>query len=355
MSISKKLLSVIMTVIMAASMLVAIPATASAATDSVRINETTAKVGYKVLYDFYVQTKSDVTALEGVLNYDTSVLKLTKLTYDCDSNMASSKTENGDWTTYTFAGSKSSYSTSSSRMTVLTAVFEVVGTGNGKYSTSNADAVSAAFTTLESYSDDLLKGDDAANTNITTRAIVAATKVTMAKSSVTLNGKNSKATVKVKSVGPVNSDVYSSYACTFKSSNTKVAKVSGRATSVTITAVGAGTCYIDCIPDGALTKTRIKVTVKQPVTKVSVSKSKLTLKKKNSSANVTVKVAPSNASNKNVSVTNSNKKVVKVNRTTVKSGAKVKITALKKGKATITFKAKDGSNKSAKCVVTVKK
>jgi hypothetical protein len=352
MSISKKLLSVITAVLMVATMMFAIPATASAA-GTVRINEVNAQVGQQVLYDFYVQTGSQVNNLEGRLNYDGGVLSLRSIQYNIDADMTNSTTVEDGITTISFKGSKSLYDTASSRVTVLTAVFDVTATSTKYTSTTTDDAVSACFTKLTSTSgEDLMKSD---STNITTRTIIAPTSVTMAKTSVTLVGKNDKETVNVKAVGPVNNDVESSYLCTYKSSNTKVAKVSGRSTRVTITAVGPGVCYITCTPDGGLTSTKIKVTVKQPVTKITLNKSKVSLAKKNASAYVQAKVTPTNASNKNIAVTNSNKKVVKISASTIKSGAKLKVTALKKGSATLTFKAKDGSNKSAKCTVTVKK
>lgn len=58
-------------------------------------------------------------------------------------------------------------------------------------------------------------------------------------------------------------------------------------------------------------------------------------------------VGPKSAGNKTVKWTSSNKKVATVSA----SGL---VTAKKKGKVTITVKAKDGSKKFAKCTITVK-
>lgn len=352
MSISKKLLSIIMAAVMAVTLLVAVP-TASAA-ETVRINEVeNVTVGQKILYDFYVQTDSTVGALEGRLNYDSNVLSLEGLVFNIDSTMKNDTYTTDGITTVNFSGSKSTYDTVSSRVTVLTAMFAVKATSTKYTSATTDDAVSACFTNLKSvYGANLMAAD---NTNITTRTIVPPTSVTMAKTSVTLTGRGDRETVAVKAVGPVNSDVYSSYACTYKSSNTNVAKVSNRSTRVTITAVGPGTCNITCTPDGGLTSATIKVTVKQPVTKITLSKNAVKLAKKGKAVTVKATISPSNASNLNMSVTNSNKKVVKINKTAIKSKGTVKITAKKKGTAKITFKAKDGSNRSAVCKVTVKK
>ena len=60
---------------------------------------------------------------------------------------------------------------------------------------------------------------------------------------------------------------------------------------------------------------------------------------------ITSTVAPANANNRNVEWTTSNSKVATVNNGT--------ITAVSKGTAVITCKAKDGSGKLAKCTVTV--
>lgn len=59
-------------------------------------------------------------------------------------------------------------------------------------------------------------------------------------------------------------------------------------------------------------------------------------------------VSPSNASNKKVTWKSSDSKIAKVD-------SKGNVTALKKGKVTITCTAKDGSKKKATCKITVNK
>ncbi len=355
MSRSKKFLSLVLTVIMAVTMMVVAPATASAA-ENVRINEVYPEIGQKIIYNLYVQTDSVVSVMEGRLNYDTSVLSLdNKLSYDTQNSFVDTTTAVEDMTRVDFKGTKSTYDCKSARMTVLTAVFTVKA-ASAKYTAStNDDAVSACFTSLTSTSgQDLMKSE---NTNITTRTVIGATRVTMAKSSVVLDrGAGDAETVKVKAVGPVNDDTNSTYLCTYKSSNTRICKVtSTKSTGVKITAVGPGTAYVTCTTDGGLGSTRIKVTVKQPVKKVTLNKSKVTLKKKGRSVNLKATAAPGNASNKKLRIVSTNKKVAKVSASTVNSGKTFKVTAKKRGVSYITATATDGSKKSAKCKVTVKK
>lgn len=96
-----------------------------------------------------------------------------------------------------------------------------------------------------------------------------------------------------------------------------------------------------------------KPTTKQPVKRkikvksIKLNKKKVTLRRKQS-IKLKAKIKPSNATNKKIRWYSSNKKVAKVN-------SKGKVTALKKGKAKIYAKAKDGTKKKAVCKVTVKK
>lgn len=80
--------------------------------------------------------------------------------------------------------------------------------------------------------------------------------------------------------------------------------------------------------------------------KVSLNKKKLTLKK-GKKYKLTATVAPANAYKKTVSWKSSNPKTVKVD-------ARGNVRALKKGKATVTAIARDGSGKKASCKITVK-
>lgn len=173
------------------------------------------------------------------------------------------------------------------------------------------------------------------------------TRISLSKKATMYTGK--KLTLKAK-VNPANA---SNKALTWKSSNTKIAKV---ASNGVVTGVKAGTVKITATAkDGSRKSATCTVTVRQSVSKITLSKTNVVLPKKGSSYNVRVTVAPKNAYNKNVTVKSAKTKVAKVSASTVKSGKTVKITAVKKGTTKVVFTAKDGSKKSATCKVTVKK
>lgn len=173
------------------------------------------------------------------------------------------------------------------------------------------------------------------------------TRISLSKKATMYTGK--KLTLKAK-VNPANA---SNKALTWKSSNTKIAKV---ASNGVVTGVKAGTVKITATAkDGSRKSATCTVTVRQSVSKITLSKTNVVLPKKGSSYNIRVTVAPKNAYNKNVAVKSAKTKVAKVSASTVKSGKTVKITAVKKGTTKVVFTAKDGSKKSATCKVTVKK
>jgi uncharacterized protein YjdB len=129
----------------------------------------------------------------------------------------------------------------------------------------------------------------------------------------------------------------------WSSSNENVATVENGK----VTAKGKGTAIITCATkDGSNLTASCKVTVRQAVTGIKLSKSKATILK-GKTCSIKATVAPSDAYNKNVTWTSSNKKVA-----TVSSSGKV--TAIAAGTANITCKAKDGSGVKVVCKVTVK-
>lgn len=129
----------------------------------------------------------------------------------------------------------------------------------------------------------------------------------------------------------------------YTSSNTRVATVDSNGL---LTAVGKGTCTVTCTAaDGSGKKDTCKVTVKQPVRKLTISGGSSV--NEGSSIELKAVAVPSNATNKNVTWSSSDKTVAKVSSTG-------KVTALKAGKATIKCTAKDGSRVAASKTVTVK-
>ena len=129
---------------------------------------------------------------------------------------------------------------------------------------------------------------------------------------------------------------------TWKSSNTKVAKVN---TKGQVTATGKGSAVITCkAMDGSGKTATCKISVTIPVSKITLSKTKATLKK-GKSFTLKKTIYPSNAGNKAVVWKSSNTKVA----TVTQAG---KVTAKAKGKAVISCTAKDGSGAKVVCVVT---
>ena len=133
---------------------------------------------------------------------------------------------------------------------------------------------------------------------------------------------------------------------TWRTSDKNVAMVSENGL---VTAKSAGTATITCTAkDGSNVKATCKITVKNPVvkvTKVTLNKTTATLAPKET---LTLKatVTPTNATNKAVTWKSSNTKIA-----TVSSSGKV--TAKAAGTVTITCTAKDGSGKKATCKITV--
>ena len=114
-----------------------------------------------------------------------------------------------------------------------------------------------------------------------------------------------------------------------------------------VKAVKKGTATITATAaDGSGKKAVCKITVKQPVTGLKISKTALTVTRGKTAA-LKVTVSPSNANNKTLKWTTSNKAVATVTSKGVVKG-------IKKGTATITATATDGSKKKVTCKVTVK-
>lgn len=128
---------------------------------------------------------------------------------------------------------------------------------------------------------------------------------------------------------------------TYKSSNTKVVKVSAKGV---VTPLSLGTAKITVTSkDGSFSKV-CKITVKKAPEKIKASVSSVTLKV-GGSETIKYTVTPADATNKKATFTSSDTSVVKVS-------SKGKLTAVSKGKATITLKTENGLK--AKVKVTVK-
>ena len=174
-----------------------------------------------------------------------------------------------------------------------------------------------------------------------TNPVVKVTKVTLNKTTASVvKGKTLTLTATVTPTNATNKKV------TWKSSNTKIATVDGNGK---VTAVAAGTATITCTAaDGSGKSAACKITVKNPpvkVTKLKINKTSVDLLK-GKTVQLKVTVTPSNATNKAVTWTSSNKRIA-----TVTSNGLVK--AVRTGTVTITAKAKDGSGKKVTCKINV--
>ena len=176
------------------------------------------------------------------------------------------------------------------------------------------------------------------------KVVQRVTKIKLNKSIINLSKKGKTAKLKA-TVLPNNAYNKS---VTWKSNNTKVVTVdkNGKIKATT----NKGTTYVNAIAkDGSKIRTRILVVVGKKVKKITLNKSSVTLNKgaKNRTFQLKKAIKNKNATYKGVSWYSSNKNVATVN-------SNGKVTIKHRGKVVITVKAKDGSNKSAKCKFTVK-
>lgn len=176
------------------------------------------------------------------------------------------------------------------------------------------------------------------------KVVQRVTKIKLNKSIINLSKKGKTAKLKA-AVLPNNAYNKS---VTWKSNNTKVVTVdkNGKIKATT----NKGTTYVNAIAkDGSKIRTRILVDVGKKVKKITLNKSSVTLNRgaKNRTFQLKKAIKNKNATYKGVSWYSSNKNVATVN-------SNGKVTIKHRGKVVITVKAKDGSNKSAKCKFTVK-
>ncbi len=209
---------------------------------------------------------------------------------------------------------------------------------NGKITAKTAGS---AVITCKSVSDNSVVGICNVTVKAAAATVIKTGKITLNKTTAGLvKGKTLQLTATVTPTNATNKEVV------WKSSDTKIATVS---TNGLITAKAAGTATITCAAkDGSGVKATCKVTVTNPVvkvTKVTLNKTTATMSPKET---LTLKatVTPTTATNKAVTWKSSNTKIA-----TVSSSGKV--TAKAAGTVTITCTAKDGSGKKATCKITV--
>ena len=129
----------------------------------------------------------------------------------------------------------------------------------------------------------------------------------------------------------------------WSSSNKKVATVTNNGK---VTAIGKGIAIITVKSTNAnIKEAKCKITVKQLITNVKLNITKVTMNTE-TALTLNPKITPSNANLKDIKWISSNNKVATVNS----SG---RVTAKKAGQAEVIAKARDGSKKQAKCIITV--
>ena len=163
---------------------------------------------------------------------------------------------------------------------------------------------------------------------------VNATAVTLNKTEVTLNKGQSDKLVMTVTPSDFTDEV------SWKSSDTNVATI---AEDGTLVAKNVGTATIKVTVGNV--SASCKVTVVQPVTSVNIDKSSVTLQALETYA-LKLTVNPSNAANKTVQWTSSASDIASIDENGL-------VTAHKKGEATITAEAQDGSGKYDTCKIVV--
>lgn len=179
-------------------------------------------------------------------------------------------------------------------------------------------------------------GNLEANCIVTVTELV--TKITLNKSSYKLGvGKSVTLKATVKSTSATNQTIK------WVSSNTKIAKVT---TTGKVTGKKVGTCTIKAkATDGSGVVAKCKIRVVRQATSVKLNKMYVKMYV-GASYTLEATIKPKNASIKKLNWSSSNSDIVKV-------GTTGKMVALSVGRATITAKAKDNSNKKATCVIDV--
>lgn len=176
------------------------------------------------------------------------------------------------------------------------------------------------------------------------KVVQRVTKIKLNKSIINLSKKGKTAKLKV-TVLP--NDAYNK-SVTWKSNNTKVVTVDKNGKIKATTNKGV-TYIIAKTKDGSNKSTKVLVVVGPKVQKITLNKSSITLNRgaKNRTFQLKKAIKNKNATYKAVAWKTSNKNVATVN-------SNGKVTIKHRGKVVITVKAKDGSNKSAKCKIIVK-
>ena len=203
---------------------------------------------------------------------------------------------------------------------------------NGKVTAKGNGTATITVTTKDQYKQ--------ATCTITVAQVV--TGVSLSEPSITLNeGQSKTLTVTVSPSNAANKSV------NWTSTNSSVARVDANGV---VTAVSLGTATIKAeAKDGSGKFATCAVTVRRPVTSITLNKTELVLYRagEDVTATLTATVTPSNAENTAVTWSSSNTAIVAVSNTGV-------VTGKLPGTATITVAAQDGNGAKATCTVYVR-
>jgi len=237
----------------------------------------------------------------------------------------------------------------SSSKWILNTSSSLIGTEASSYEkvfSTNPETITLTASNPETYYLHVLTVDKAGNATETISSGITVTQlvtgISLNSTTLTLNRTTSNPTSTLTAtITPTNA---SNKNVTWSSNNTAVATVS---TAGVVTGISAGTATITCTAaDGSGKTATCSVTVNQLVTGITLSKTSTTITAGNTET-ITTTIAPTNATNQNVTWSSSNTAVA-----TVSGGT---ITAVAEGTVTITCTANDGSGISSTCAVTVER
>lgn len=352
-----KLMSAVLAVVMMLSVFGTLGFTASADTTTT-VNGKTCAVGDSIVYTVQLKTPEALEDFQGTVEYQSAGLELT------DYSMPNTTGDNVYYNTqcqdeipYNGSDIVNFYDFTTQKV-LLQATFKVKA--QGTYTIKNVmRVISGASQTTYMNKGQVLNNNftitETTTVSTTTKAVKVSkvalkqgTKVVTGKSITLKKGASIKLTAVCTPSNATNKKVK------WTSSSAKVAKVTS-AGKVTAVAKGSATITAKA-QDGSNKSAKCIVKVTQPVTKVTIKQGSKTVKtlslKRNKTVTLKAVCTPSNANKKTVKWTSSKKNIATVS---AKGVVKVKKNAPYNKSTVITAKATDGSNKSAKCTIKVKK
>ena len=357
----KKLISLAMAVVMLTAMATVAITSASAETTAT-VNGKTANVGDKVTVTYYVSSDAKWEDFQGYATYDYNGLQLDSFEITSTPQGTMYNTMYKGFFYYCGSSFQDPYDLTTEKV-FYTMVFTVLKAGNYEVKntweiiddtnsvlivgdgTYDEARISGRFdtvvtpkptTTTTSTPKPTTTASTPAPSTSTTWDSILVDKITLNKTATVLY--TGRTTTLKATLTPANA---TNKAVKWSSSNNGIATVTQ---SGVVKGVRAGVATITARALGGPVLATCKVTVRQSVQSISMAKKATVYTGKKVA--LKVKVSPTNAYNKSVLWKSSNTKVALVSQTGI-------VTGVRKGIATITATAKDGSKKTAKCVVTV--